>query len=384
MNMKHTKTLAALLALVMSFSLVGCSSSTTTETATDTGSTTASSTEITSSTGTTVSALGSSDEAEEADDSDWYDEPLYTLKYCHMNTETDDSGIMAVLFADRVYELTKGAVQIDIYPNSVVGSITEQAEMVSAGTMDINHSTWGGISPICITVELLDTPYLAASLEDALKLYDVQESPIIAEMNEMLIAEANVRVIGAAYGGSRMLTANIPVYSPDDLAGVKIRAIPSQVYMTAVEGMGAIAVAVDWADVPTALATGVADGQENPPGTTYNANLQESQSYIMETRHIMGFGPLIINEDTFSSLPEEYQDAILLAAEERDEAFYELAVANEEMYIQMLVDEGMTFISVDDGLDIDAFMASVAAKVAENFPQYADYYAQINEYLGYT
>ncbi len=379
--MKPTKFISALLALVMSFSLVSCAKPTEGTAPETTESTTPG---VTSSTGTTVTMGDQEKDAEDANDSEWYDEPLYTLKYCHMNTETDDSGVMATAFADRVEELTKGAVTIEIFPNSTVGSIQEQAEMVSAGTMDINHSTWGGISPLCTTVEVMDTPYLASSLDDAQKLFNVQESPIIAKMNELLIAEANVRVIGAAYGGSRMLTANIPVYSPTDLDGVKIRAIPSQVYMTAVEGMGAIAVAVDWADVPTALATGVAAGQENPPGTTYNANLQESQDYIMETRHIMGFGPLIINETSLNNLPQEYQDAVLQAAKERDDAFFEMSSANDDKYIQLLEDAGMTYISVEDGLDVDAFTTSVGAKVAENFPQYADYYAEISQYLGYN
>lgn len=387
MKMKLRKTLAAALAIAMALSMVGCSSSGTTTSSTTAATTTTESTtassgssSVTSSTGTAIADVFEAEEAGEI----MYDEPLYTLKYCHMNTEQDDSGVTAEYFAERVFELTNGAVAVEIYPNSVVGSSQEMVEMVAAGTMDINHYTWGGISTLCTTVELLDTPYLVANVEDALKLFDMQDSPIMAEINELLIAESGVRAIGAGYGGSRMLTANFPVYSPDDLSGVKVRCIPSQVYMTAVEGMGAIAVAVDWADVPTALATGVADGQENPPGTIYNANIQESQSYIMETRHIIPVGPLIINENSLTSLPEEYQAAIIQAAEDRDEAFAALSIQNEEVYLQMLQDEGMTYITADDGLDVAAFQASVAAKVAEDFPQYADWYAKINDYLGYT
>lgn len=311
------------------------------------------------------------------------DEKVTVLKYAHMNTEDNTSGMYAQWFADRVEELTNGSVHIDVYPNSQLGSIQEMAEMVSAGTIQLHHNTWGGLSAIYEKLEYLDTPYIFKSIEDGIKVNDITTSPVLQELNEELIANAGVRILNSIYGGARELTCNKPVYSPADLKGVKVRAIPSPIYVTAVEGMGAIAVAVDWADTPAALATGVADGQENPPVSIYTANLQETQKYMMDTKHILAIGPTVMNEAAYQALTPEQQAAIDQAAYETWEKFNAYDIEQENGYIQKLIDDGVTFIKAEDGLKVDEFKASVDALVAVNYAKYADEYAKINEYLGY-
>jgi len=312
-----------------------------------------------------------------------YADNVTVLKYAHMNTEDNTSGQYAIWFSNRVEELTGGSIHIDIYPNSQLGSIQEMAEMVSAGTIQLHHNTWGGLSAIYEKIELLDTPYLYKSIDDAVKMNDITSSPILQQFNQELIDNAGVRILCSIYGGARELTCVKPIYSPDDLKGVKIRAIPSPVYITAVEGMGAISVAVDWADTPAALATGVADGQENPPVSIYTANLQETQKYMMDTKHIIAIGPIVMNEKAYQALTPEQQAAIDQAAYETWEKFTASNIASENDYIQKLIDDGVTFITAEDGLKVDEFKASVDALVAINYAKYADEYAKINEFLGY-
>lgn len=305
------------------------------------------------------------------------------LKYAHMNTEDNTSGQYAQWFADRVEELTGGSIHVDVYPNSQLGSIQEMAEMVSAGTVQLHHNTWGGLSAVYEKLELLDTPYLYKTVDDAIKLNDITTSPILQQYNQELIDAAGVRILCSIYGGARELTCIKPIYSPDDLKGVKIRAIPSPVYITAVEGMGAIPVAVDWADTPAALATGVADGQENPPVSIYTANLQETQKYMMDTKHIIAVGPIVMNEKAYQALTADQQAAIDQAAYETWEKFTASNIASENEYIQLLIDDGVTFITKDDGLKVDEFKESVDALVAVNYAKYANEYAEIKDFLGY-
>jgi tripartite ATP-independent transporter DctP family solute receptor len=310
------------------------------------------------------------------------EKPVYHWKYAHMNTESNQSGQMAIWFCERLEELTDGGIQTTIYPNSQLGSMIEQLEMVSTGTVQFHHDTWGNLGSLVDELQAFDTPYLAKSVEDYIKLNSA-DSPIFQEANEKLINKAGIRILGNMYGGGRLLTCNFPVYSPEDLKGVKIRAIPAPIYVTAVEGMGAIAVPVDWIDVPAALSTGVVEGQENPPTTMYAARMQDMQKYMMNTKHIAAIGPMMVNEKAFQSIPVEYQKAIIQAGKEAADKFTEQGVREEEEIIQKLVAEGMTFITVEDGLDIEAFKASVDKKVAKKFPQYADFYKKVNEYLGY-
>ncbi|MBE0601165.1 MAG: TRAP transporter substrate-binding protein [Firmicutes bacterium] len=310
-------------------------------------------------------------------------EDTIVWKYAHMNAPENLSGRYAQYLSDRIFEESNGALKIEIYPSSQLGTMQEQAEMVSTGVVQMHHNTWGTLSVLFNDLEVLDTPYLTTSVEDHIKLNDINNSPLMIEFNKQLIEKAGVRILGCVFGGSRSLTCNKPIYSPADLKGVKIRAIPSQVYITAVEGMGAIPIAIDWAEVPTALATGVAEGQENPPVTFYSAKLYEYQKYWMDTRHIKAMGPFVVNEAAFQALSPELQQIVLDVSAETVEKFNALGIQEEQEYLDKILATGMTFIGVEQGLKLDEFKASVDALVAVNYAKYAEYYKQINEYLGY-
>ena len=148
-----------------------------------------------------------------------------------------------------------------------------------------------------------------------MKVVDVN-SPVMKKLNEGLIKAAGVRVLYGYYFGTRQLTAKKAALQPSDLAGVKIRAIPFPIYMTAVEGLGAVPVPVDWSEVPTALATGVVSGQENPVNVVLSSKLYEAQSHLMLTGHIMNAQFIIINEKTWQGLSPEQKAAVSKAADE--------------------------------------------------------------------
>ena len=186
------------------------------------------------------------------------------LIYAHMNAPGSVAGKQAEYFADVVKEKTGGSVIIKVFPSSQLGTLQEMAEMVSNGTVAFHHNTMAGIGSLYADYAVLDTPFLYKDVDHLMRVTDV-DSPIMQKLNEGLIAKRDVRNIYNFYFGTRQLTANKAVKSPADLKGLKIRAIPFPIYMAAVDGMGAIATPIDFAELPTALATGTADGQENPP-----------------------------------------------------------------------------------------------------------------------
>lgn len=305
------------------------------------------------------------------------EKPL-VLRYAHMNAANSPNGQQAEYFADRIDEETDGAIKIEIYPNSQLGTIAEMAEMVSQGGVALHHNTYGGLQPLLEDLGLFDTPYLYRSVDHLLKATNPETSPVLRDLNEELIDKRNVRILYSFYFGTRNLTANSAVYSPEDLSGMKIRAIPSAIYTTAVEGMGAVAVPIDWGEVPVALSTGTADGQENPVSVLVSNNLYEVQDYLMLTEHIMGSEPVVINEDVWQDLSDEHKDTFRSVAEETREWATDYVLESEDSDLQKLADKGMTIIGEDDGLKIDEFRDSVAELVDRRFgDEWGEYYEQI-------
>ncbi|MBR9766555.1 MAG: TRAP transporter substrate-binding protein [Rhodobacteraceae bacterium] len=300
-----------------------------------------------------------------------------TLRYGHNNEVASVAGAQADWFAEALGQTSGGDIEVQVFPNSQLGKLQELAEAVSLGTIAFSHNTAGALGSLYQPFAALDTPYLYRDVDHLMKVTDV-DSPVMQELNEGLIAAANVRVIYAHYFGRRNLTCNKAVMSPEDLAGTKIRAVPFPIYTTAVEGMGAVAVPVDWSEVPTALATGVVQGQENPVNVVLNVKLYEVQSHLMLTGHMSNAEVVVMNEDTWQGMSATEQDAVREAAEQTRQKATKAILDNEESETQQLRDLGMTVIGEAEGLDLAAFRASVSSLVDERFgQQYGALYEKI-------
>lgn len=291
------------------------------------------------------------------------------LKYAHMHTPESVGGRQAEMLAKSIEEKTGGAVKVEIYPASQLGNLQEMAEMVSTGAIAIHHNTMAAIGSLCEPFAAFDTPYLYKNVDHLLRATDPYSSPIMQELNQELIRTRGVRVLYTFYFGTRHLTCNQPIYRPEDLKGIKIRSIPFPIYTTAVEGLGAIAVPIDWAEVPTALATGIVSGQENPAETILSAKLYEVQKYLMLTGHIMGAEVVVFNEETWQKLPLSIQEKIIEAAKEVSSTATKMMLEAEAQAIQTLRGKGMIVIGPEDGLEVEAFRKSVTKLVQERFKE---------------
>lgn len=301
------------------------------------------------------------------------------LRYGHMNAPASVAGEQADWLAEAIEKNTNGEVKIVVYPSSQLGKLQELAEAVSTGAIALSHNTAGGFGSLYGPFAALDTPYLYRDYDHLMKVTDIH-SPVMQSINAGLIKSAGVRVLYTYYFGTRQLTANKAVKSAADLAGVKIRSIPFPIYTTAVEGLGAVAVPVDWSEVPTALATGVVSGQENPVNVVLSNKLYDVQSHMMLTSHIMAAQVIVINEDTWQKLSPEQQAGISKAAEEVRVKASAAVKDQEKTELVELKKLGMTVIGSKDGLQKDAFRANVKKLVDARFSaKYGDLYKQIDE-----
>lgn len=300
-----------------------------------------------------------------------------TLRYGHMHTPASIAGAQAEWFAEAVQEKTGGEIEILMFPNSQLGGLQELAEAVSTGSIAFSHNTAGAIGSLHAPFAAFDTPYLYRDVDHLMKVVDAS-SPVMEELNQGLIDASGTRALYAFYFGTRNLTADRAIMAPADLAGLRIRSIPFPIYMATVEGLGAVPVPVDWSEVPTALATGVVNGQENPMNVLVSARLYEVQSHVMLTGHITAAQVVMMNDDVWNRLPDAQKEAVAAAASEtRDRASAEMLAA-EATDLEELRGRGMTVIDEAAGLDLDAFRESVQARVSREFDsQWGDLYAKI-------
>jgi TRAP-type C4-dicarboxylate transport system substrate-binding protein len=138
-----------------------------------------------------------------------------------------------------------------------------------------------------------------------------------------------------------------------------------------VEGMNAIPTPVDFAELTTALATGVVDGQENPLTAILTSQMFDTQKFLIMTDHMINIIPLFVNSAALERLPAEHQTAIREAAVQAGQEILVVSLADHERLKTELADKGMTVITTDDGLDLEAFRSRVSTHVQGKFPEWA-------------
>jgi len=300
-----------------------------------------------------------------------------TLRYAHMNAPSSIAGQQATMLAKAIEEKTKGAVKVQVFPASQLGTLQEQAEAVSQGSVQIHHNTMAGIGSLYEPFGALDTPYMYKDVQHLMRVAD-PNSPVMKRLGEGLLKARGVRVFYTFYFGTRQLTADRQVLNPKDLQGVKIRAIPFPMYMAAVEGMGAVATPVDFAELATQLATKAVNGQENPVDTIFANKFFETQSHLMLTGHIMGAELVVFNDAAWKKLSPTLQGQIMEAANEVSKKATQMTLESDAAYTKQLAEKGMKVIGPKEGLDLEAFRSRVQAEVSKRFEtKFGDLYKEI-------
>lgn len=300
------------------------------------------------------------------------------LRYAHSNSTSDIPGLYADALARRMFEKTEGAVRIEIYPSSQLGGVREMIEGAQLGIIDMGHYSFAALSTFVPEIAVFNFPYLYRDVDHALAATDPERSRVAGEINERLIARSNLRMVGSYFFGIRRLTtAGFPVYRPADLRGKRIRAIPLPVWIAMIEGMGAIPTPVDFAELPTALATGVVVGQENPVNTIYSSRIHETQSHLILTDHMIDINLVYINQSTFEALPPAHRRALADAHREAAAEVRDTAERLQASLVTKLQELGLQVISPENGLDLAAFRTAVTSHVRKTFPEWEPYIEQI-------
>jgi tripartite ATP-independent transporter DctP family solute receptor len=304
--------------------------------------------------------------------------PVVTLRYTHPNASGSIAGMQAQFFARKAAEYTDGAVRVEVYPDSGVGSLRDQVSLVASGVSAINHSTAAAMGLLYKDFAVLDTPYLYDSVHHLLRVV-APESPVMKRLSAGLLESSGLRVLYVFYFGTRELSCDRPILSPADLAGLKVRSIPFPVYETAVEGLGAQAIPLDWSETPAALVTRAVNGQENPVNTILSAGLYKTQGYLMLTGHILGAEIVVINDAAWRKLSREAQRGLMRAAAETSAYATRLTSESEGADIEALRARGMKVIGPAEGLDRQAFAARTKRLVRTRYgAEWSEYYKLID------
>ena len=207
------------------------------------------------------------------------------LKLAHIYSTNSNEDKYFNEFKSRVEEQTDGAVKINIFPNSQLGSEAETMQQVVLGTVDMAFGEGSSWANAVNKPELgvFGLPYLCSDLDGQAA---IMRELVIQEGTDMMVP-TGIRPLFSFSGSIRhAILATKPIYTLEDCKGVKMRVPEVTLFVDTWKNLGANPTTTPWGDVYTAISQGVVDGAEVDACTIVDSNLQEVSKYYSKTGHI--------------------------------------------------------------------------------------------------
>jgi tripartite ATP-independent transporter DctP family solute receptor len=265
----------------------------------------------------------------------------FTIKAAIQASTQDEDYVGLMAFKEYVEAKSNGRVAVDIYTSGqFCGSVPECIGNLQQGVLEMFPSTAGGTGNFFAPAQVLDLPYLFTSDKQAVCVLD---GPILDKIRqEVLARELNIRLIGVSNTGGwrNFATTNKEIRSPNDLKGQKIRTTPAEIQQELVKQLGANPTPISWAELYTALATGVVEGSKNGIQDIIGAKLQEHLKFIVLDGHSYMATLWWFSEPVWQTLPSDIQTIIHDGFKLQQAAANNLVATQEENSYQIFEQAG--------------------------------------------
>ncbi len=205
---------------------------------------------------------------------------------------------------EQLQLLSKGKMQLKIYPNQQLGSERECLELLQIGSLDMTKVSGAVMENFAPKLKVFGLPFL---FQNKAHFYRTLDGDV---GKELLEEGTSFWLKGLAYfdSGSRSFyTRERPINKPSDLSGLKIRVQESATAFNMVKSLGAAPTPISWGELYTALQQGVVDGAENNPPSFYLSRHYEVCKYYIIDEHTMIPDMLLISSHTWKRLSEQEQ-----------------------------------------------------------------------------
>lgn len=214
-----------------------------------------------------------------------------TMRIAHLNPDSpfdSHSGAMTAVFKNLVETGTNGAIEVQIFGNGQLGKDNEVIQQVRDGIVESTISSAGGVAQHYKPVGVFDLPFAFPNIAVATQVISL-DSEFGKKMAADIEAKTGLKTLGLLDSGGFFAISNSkrPIKSLADMDGLRIRTMTLPTHETTIKSIGGQPTPLPWAEVYTALQTGVADGQMNPIPIIAFAKFDEVQKYLSITNHVI-------------------------------------------------------------------------------------------------
>ncbi|MBM3557348.1 MAG: TRAP transporter substrate-binding protein [Alphaproteobacteria bacterium] len=222
--------------------------------------------------------------------------------------------VMAVAQMGKlISERTGGKHSVKVFGQSALGSEKDTIEQTKLGALDmvrVNVAPFNNIVPETLVPAL---PFIFKSTAHMRRVLD---GPIGDDILAAMEAQGFIGLCFYDSGARSFYTTKKPIKSVADMKGMKIRVQQSDMWVAMMQALGANATPLPYAEVYTALKTGVVDGAENNWPSYESSRHFEAAKYYSITEHSLAPEVLVFSKRVWDGLPKAEQAIIRAAAKE--------------------------------------------------------------------
>lgn len=216
--------------------------------------------------------------------------------------------------------------------------------LVESGVLSLGYQSTSYQTDRIPELGFADLPFIFQTTAQARAAIDGE---IGAYFTRKIEEKANYRILGYFENGFRKISNRLrPVHLPADLAGMRIRVLPSDVQVKTFELLGAVPLKWDLTEAIAGVKAGTIDAQENPFSNTVTYGVHKFHKFHTLTNHFYLSRPIFLHRNSFDAWPVDIQDGMRNAV--RDAVLFqrELAVSEEEEARRAIEAEGCEIVEI--------------------------------------
>ena len=300
----------------------------------------------------------------------------YTIRIATSIARPDASAEFLYQFKDAI-EAKTDRITVECYPANQFGNNNEMVTAVQGGTLQAVVLPPGFLASICPAVNLIDCPLIFGLGDNSLAFRVLNDG---VDFIDKAFDDVGLDVPAWLWSSELWCICTKPNATIENLKGLKIRVVNSEVSMLTAEALGVTPIVMSSGDIPMALQQGTLDGGFNGLTLITALGLHEIAGYLSPIP--LTPCPMVVafNKAFMASLPEDL--SILVTDIVRDLALganYDLMTSDYEGFLDVIESAGVTITRPSPATNaaLEAALVPVYEQFPDLFPDLAEGYREI-------
>jgi TRAP-type transport system periplasmic protein len=234
--------------------------------------------------------------------------------------------------------------------------------LVEDGLLTLGYQSSSYLTDRVPELGIVDLPFLFADTRSARAAMDGALGDVLAGKIEERV---NFRVLGWFENGFRHISNRIrEVRTPADLAGMRIRVLPSKVQARTFELLGAVPMPMDLTQAIEMIVAGTIDAQENPLSNSVTYGVHKFHRFHTLSNHFYISRPIFLHRPAFDAWPADVQRAMRNAITDAVAFQRELHVQEEKEARKAIEAQGCEIVALT-AAEHDTFATAVTPLINE-------------------